>query len=207
MKTGFTCASGFNLVATATRGGKRLIAVVLGARSSTSRAVQAAQLFEHGFATGPLGPVAPSHGTVDSLAPVAATPSDLREDVCEHSRRHRPTRNRDEGGEAGIASTEGTNNPGERRALPRSGLRGAAVLTSGLAAGIPPVDVFTGPVRNNIAPNAAAAAPAPKQKPRAAAAKPPTGKGLSPSRRRHLLRHREHPGDLHRRIHGAANIR
>ena len=33
MKTGFTCASGFNLVATATRGGKRLIAIVLGAKS------------------------------------------------------------------------------------------------------------------------------------------------------------------------------
>src|SRR5215831_938685 len=164
MKTGFTCASGFNLVATATRGGKRLIAVVLGAKSSTSRAVQAAQLLERGFATGPLGSVAPSQGTVDSLVPVAATPSDLREDVCEHSRRHRPTKNRDEGGEAGTASTEGANNPGERRALPRSSLRGAGVLTSGLAAGIPPVDVFTGPVRNNITPNAAAAAPPPKQK-------------------------------------------
>ncbi len=30
-KTGFICASGYNLVATATRGNKRLIAVVLGA--------------------------------------------------------------------------------------------------------------------------------------------------------------------------------
>ena len=33
MKTGFICASGFNLVGTATRNGKRLIAVVLGAPS------------------------------------------------------------------------------------------------------------------------------------------------------------------------------
>ena len=33
MKTGFICASGFNLVATATRSGKQLIAVVLGAPS------------------------------------------------------------------------------------------------------------------------------------------------------------------------------
>src|SRR6266702_379994 len=33
MKTGFICASGFNLVASATRDGKRLIAVVLGAPS------------------------------------------------------------------------------------------------------------------------------------------------------------------------------
>src|SRR5437667_3041547 len=37
MKTGFICASGFNLVASATRNGKRLIAVVLGAPSSPVR--------------------------------------------------------------------------------------------------------------------------------------------------------------------------
>ena len=36
MKTGFICASGFNLVASATRDGKRLIAVVLGAPSVRS---------------------------------------------------------------------------------------------------------------------------------------------------------------------------
>ena len=72
MKTGFTCASGFKLVATATRGGKRLIAVVLGAKSSTSRAVKAAQLFERGFATDPLGSAALSPSTVDSLVSVAA---------------------------------------------------------------------------------------------------------------------------------------
>jgi len=50
MKTGFICASGFNLVATATRDGKRLIAVVLGAPSSAGRAIKAAQLLERGFA-------------------------------------------------------------------------------------------------------------------------------------------------------------
>ena len=49
MKTGFICASGFNLVASATRGGKRLIAVVLGAPSSQARAMKAAQLLERGF--------------------------------------------------------------------------------------------------------------------------------------------------------------
>jgi D-alanyl-D-alanine carboxypeptidase len=88
MKTGFTCASGFNLVATATRGGKRLIAVVLGAKSSTSRAVKAAQLFEHGFGIDPPGSVTLSPGTLDSLVPVAATPRDLREDVCENFHDH-----------------------------------------------------------------------------------------------------------------------
>jgi D-alanyl-D-alanine carboxypeptidase len=37
MKTGFTSASGFNLIATARRGGKRLLAVVLGGASAGSR--------------------------------------------------------------------------------------------------------------------------------------------------------------------------
>src|ERR1043166_186254 len=49
MKTGFICASGFNLVAAATRDGKRVIAVVLGASSSSTRAIKAAQLLEQGF--------------------------------------------------------------------------------------------------------------------------------------------------------------
>ena len=52
MKTGFICASGFNLVATATRSGKRLIAVVLGAPSSPYRAAKAAELLERGFHRG-----------------------------------------------------------------------------------------------------------------------------------------------------------
>jgi D-alanyl-D-alanine carboxypeptidase len=49
-KTGFICASGYNLVASATRNGRRLIAVVLGSSSGTMRAVRAAQLLERGFA-------------------------------------------------------------------------------------------------------------------------------------------------------------
>jgi D-alanyl-D-alanine carboxypeptidase len=208
MKTGFICASGFNLVATATRGGKRLIAVVLGAKSSTSRAVKAAQLFERGFGMDPLGWQMPSPGTVDSLVPIAATPPDLSQDVCENNRRHRPTKDADEGDEAGTAPAEGTNNLGRRLVLPLSSLRGAGVLTSGLAAGIPPVEVYTGPVRNNnVTPSEAmATAPAPKKKALAVAAKPPAGRRLSRFRRQHLWRHREHPGDLHSRTHGAANI-
>jgi len=208
MKTGFICASGFNLVATATRGGKRLIAVVLGAKSSTSRAVKAAQLFERGFGMDPLGWQMPSPGTVDSLVPIAATPPDLSQDVCENNRRHRPTKDADEGDEAGTAPAEGTNNLGRRLVLPLSSLRGAGVLTSGLAAGIPPVEVYTGPVRNNnVTPSEAmATAPAPKKKALAVAAKPPAGRRLSPFRRQHLWRHREHPGDLHSRTHGAASL-
>lgn len=49
MKTGFTCASGFNVVATANRGGRTLIAVVLGSLSGTDRTVKAALLLDEGF--------------------------------------------------------------------------------------------------------------------------------------------------------------
>ncbi|MEZ5871234.1 MAG: D-alanyl-D-alanine carboxypeptidase family protein [Nitratireductor sp.] len=49
MKTGFICASGYNMVASATRNGRHLIAVVLGAFSQTDRAVEAARLLLAGF--------------------------------------------------------------------------------------------------------------------------------------------------------------
>ncbi len=65
MKTGYICASGFNLVATATRNGKQLIAVVLGAPSSNLRAEKAAQLLERGFNGDGLSWLRPSLGTVD----------------------------------------------------------------------------------------------------------------------------------------------
>ena len=41
MKTGFICASGYNVVASATRNGRRLIAIVLGAYSGAVRAQKA----------------------------------------------------------------------------------------------------------------------------------------------------------------------
>src|SRR5215469_1653011 len=49
MKTGFICASGFNLVATVTRGDRRLIAIVLGSRNSAVRTEKVLELFERGF--------------------------------------------------------------------------------------------------------------------------------------------------------------
>ena len=50
MKTGFTCPAGFNVVASATHGGRRLIVVVLGAPSPRERTMEAAHLFDRGFA-------------------------------------------------------------------------------------------------------------------------------------------------------------
>ena len=51
MKTGYTCASGYNLIASATRDGRRLIAVVLGETSNAARNARAAALLERGFST------------------------------------------------------------------------------------------------------------------------------------------------------------
>ncbi len=49
LKTGYTEASGHNLVTSAVRGGVRLIGVVLGAASNPERDVHMASLLDHGF--------------------------------------------------------------------------------------------------------------------------------------------------------------
>jgi len=82
MKTGFICASGFNVVATATRGGRKLIVVIFGSRSGMVRSEKAAQLFEKGFASGGLSWLMPSLGTVENLQAIAAAPPNLRDEMC-----------------------------------------------------------------------------------------------------------------------------
>ena len=51
LKTGWTVASGYNLVATAKRKGVRLVAVVMGGTSSGRRDLAARRLLEAGFAS------------------------------------------------------------------------------------------------------------------------------------------------------------
>jgi D-alanyl-D-alanine carboxypeptidase len=78
MKTGYICESGYNIVASALRDDRRVIAVVLGATSEDERARVAAELLDRGFAD-------PSGGdTLDSLGgpQVASEPIDLRPYVC-----------------------------------------------------------------------------------------------------------------------------
>ncbi|MXW87465.1 MAG: D-alanyl-D-alanine carboxypeptidase, partial [Boseongicola sp. SB0667_bin_21] len=53
IKTGFTRAAGFNLVASAERGGKRVIATVFGGRSVASRNQRVAELLDMGFSRSP----------------------------------------------------------------------------------------------------------------------------------------------------------
>ena len=53
IKTGFTCGSGYNLLASATRDGRRLIGVVLGARSGGERNVRMRKLMDAAFTAPP----------------------------------------------------------------------------------------------------------------------------------------------------------
>ncbi len=49
MKTGFICDSGFNIVVSATREGRKLVAVILGEPSTASRRDRAVDLLDNGF--------------------------------------------------------------------------------------------------------------------------------------------------------------
>ena len=83
MKTGFICAAGYNLVGSATRNGRQLVAVVLGENSNSARTIRAAGLFEHGFEIYPWKAVlAPTLATWPVATPEGATPPDLRNIVC-----------------------------------------------------------------------------------------------------------------------------
>ncbi len=53
IKTGYTRAAGFNLVASAERGNQRIIATVFGGKSSTARNAQVAELLDLGFRRAP----------------------------------------------------------------------------------------------------------------------------------------------------------
>ena len=204
-KTGFICASGYNLVASATRNGKRLIAVVLGASSGQMRAVRAAQLLERGFGNG-LGWLKPALGTVENLVPIDATPPNLREEMCS-AKRKRPATDED----ADIVAANGSASTGESPvAFFTAGLQPPTAKPSDMiaaaAAASEPIPVYTGPTKTGAALIAAVAAEAEKQtpakrgkkskiaakKPDAAASKTPTPKaeaGAKPAAKPAAARH------------------
>jgi D-alanyl-D-alanine carboxypeptidase len=78
MKTGFICSSGFNVVASATRDGRRLITVILGSPSAKERTLKAADLFDRGFAS--FGWAGQSLEALPASA--SATPPDMRAFIC-----------------------------------------------------------------------------------------------------------------------------
>jgi D-alanyl-D-alanine carboxypeptidase len=164
-KTGFICASGYNLVASATRNGKRLIAVVLGASSGQARAVRAAQLLERGFGGNGLGWLKPALGTVDNLVPIDATPPNLRDEMC-NGKRKRPATDED----ADVVAANGSASTSETSVtFFTAGLQPPMGKPSDLlaaeAAASEPIPVYTGPTKTGPALIAAVAAEAEKQTP------------------------------------------
>jgi D-alanyl-D-alanine carboxypeptidase len=125
MKTGFVCASGFNLVASATRNGRRLIAVVMGMKNSASRAAAAKAMLEQGFAM----PPAPRTRVADiiNLPQGAIVPVDMTSTVC----RSKPPFSVQDGTVlAGWAASFGTYDAPDKAQM---ALRGRVLSPAGLA--------------------------------------------------------------------------
>ncbi|MBB3938000.1 D-alanyl-D-alanine carboxypeptidase family protein [Aureimonas phyllosphaerae] len=78
MKTGYICAAGFNLVASATRDNRTLIAVVLGAEGPIVRERTAAEILENGFNTNPRS----IRDTVTDLPVSSGPPADISAEIC-----------------------------------------------------------------------------------------------------------------------------
>jgi D-alanyl-D-alanine carboxypeptidase len=165
MKTGFICASGFNLVASATRGNRRLIAVVLGAPSGPVRAVKAAALLERGFNGGGLNWLTPSLGSVEMLQAIDAAPPDLREEMCGKHRR-RPAAEEADNEPTTSASSFSHIDPNSSQgfmlsSLPPSNGKASALLAP--AGNFAAVAVFTGPSKKAAAADTELAAAQPGQ--------------------------------------------
>jgi D-alanyl-D-alanine carboxypeptidase len=159
MKTGFVCASGFNLVATATRNNKHLIAVVLGAPSGAARAVKAAEMLESGFAQNPLAWLTPSLGSVDALAPIDAAPPDLTDTMCGKHRKRPAAEDEDIDADA-AGSARAAGDSGQQFSFLLSALRAPSPANANLlsdAGPVVPTVVYTGPTR--AVPQVAAALP------------------------------------------------
>ena len=193
MKTGFICASGFNMVASAKRGGKRLIAVVLGAPSGAVRATKAAEMLESGFALNPLAWLTPSLGSVDALAPMDASPPNLKDTMCGPHRKRPATEDEDAdasvstGDNSGNINVTGSNDNSPAFSVLLSALRAPTPKNANLLADagpVTPIVVYTGPTRTqaqiaNLAAMPEADPVKKKSKRKAAAGKSPEKKAAN----------------------------
>jgi D-alanyl-D-alanine carboxypeptidase len=153
LKTGFICASGFNVVVSAKRNGRRLIAVMLGAPSGSVRAVKVAQMLERGFASGGFSWLTPSAGTVDNLRPIDAAPPNLREEIC-GKKRKRPARESEDLEDETEAALPPGIDPNSPQAVMLSSLRTANAKPSALLGEYTPptptVEVFLGASKGSV---------------------------------------------------------
>jgi D-alanyl-D-alanine carboxypeptidase len=141
MKTGFICASGFNLVASAHRGNRRLIAVVLGSPNAVARAEQAAMLFERGFqSSAGLEVLLGGSKNVTMIANVAQDPASMWEQMCGKQRNRRVNMS-----DAGEDSEDDGDTPDDPM---RSQRINRASLMSEMPPSMRPIRVHTGPAKD-----------------------------------------------------------
>lgn len=96
MKTGFICASGFNQISSATRNGRTVLTVVLGAESLGARADISADLLQKALTTAPA-----TSTTLATLAPYGAdrdVVADISAEVCNPKAAQVRSESRDEAG-------------------------------------------------------------------------------------------------------------
>jgi D-alanyl-D-alanine carboxypeptidase len=115
MKTGYICSAGFNVVASATRNGHRMVAVVLGAHGARPRAELAAELFNRAFerasGAGTLLNFADASETLDAYRPgpeMGQPVRDIKAEICGGKR--------NTGSDEAIDEAPVTNAPGTRTA-------------------------------------------------------------------------------------------
>jgi D-alanyl-D-alanine carboxypeptidase len=172
MKTGFTCPAGFNLVASATNSGRRVIVVVFGGISARSRTAHAADLLNQSFAS------AASNESIVDLPSVGGAPPNMRGEACgRRSRKEQiAAESEDFAGPAGSESEGAPTKGAAIAALPRPAYVpvdlyvGAPPGYQGPVAGPRPADTPIGAIAYAHAPAASAAsaissqaAPAPKR--------------------------------------------
>jgi D-alanyl-D-alanine carboxypeptidase len=172
-KTGFICASGFNVVASATRNGRRLIAVVLGSPSSPVRGARAAGMLERGFNKNGLAWLTPSLGTVETLQPIDSAPPDMREEMCGKHRKRPAAEEADD--DMTVADSDGQADPNTPTAFMLSSLAPSNIKPSQLIAPLGPVNpiiVHVGPSKKSAEAQVAAARTSLDKKKNARSAKP-----------------------------------
>ncbi len=141
-KTGFICDSGYNIVASATRDGMRLMAVVLGEMSAADRNQRAQELIEHGYATiGWKALLGGAKDTVNSMPPTAGAKNaaSLRNSVvsieCNNRRMARVTAATRKAKARGKAAAKKT---AERPAASQSAATAPVAAPGGKAPAVPP---------------------------------------------------------------------
>jgi len=94
MKTGFLCVSGYNIVVSATRGGRRLVAVVMGSNSAKIRDARAALLLDRAFSAQPGSNRDAAKLVRLANGASANKPTNMRSVVCKPAKKKRRAKKR-----------------------------------------------------------------------------------------------------------------